>query len=37
VSSVRLAAPVTAIDERELAGDAALTASMNAYLLSPRD
>ena len=29
VSSVRLAAPV--------AGDAALTASMNAYLLSPRD
>ena len=29
VSSVRLAAPVTA--------DAALTASMNAYLLSPRD
>lgn len=37
VSSVRLAAPVTAVDERELAGDAALTASMNAYLLSPRD
>lgn len=37
VSSVRLAAPITAIDERELAQDAALTASMNDYLLSPRD
>ncbi|MDC7804871.1 aminodeoxychorismate lyase [Sphingomonas sp. BLCC-B65] len=37
VSSVRLAAPITAIDERELEMDAALTASMNDYLLSPRD
>ncbi|GAA1639084.1 aminodeoxychorismate lyase [Microbacterium flavum] len=37
VSSVRLAAPITAIDGASLAGDAALTASMNAYLLSPRD
>lgn len=37
VSSVRLAAPITAIDDAALPGDAALTASMNAYLLSPRD
>ncbi|WP_282837474.1 aminodeoxychorismate lyase [Microbacterium flavum] len=37
VSSVRLAAPITAIDGAPLAADAALTASMNAYLLSPRD
>jgi 4-amino-4-deoxychorismate lyase len=37
VSSVRLAAPVTAIDARELAVDRELTASLNAYLLSPRD
>ncbi|KIC60030.1 aminodeoxychorismate lyase [Microbacterium hominis] len=37
VSSVRLAAPITAIDARELERDAALTASMNDYLLSPRD
>lgn len=37
VSSVRLAAPITAIDGASLAGDAALTASMNDYLLSPRD
>lgn len=37
VSSVRLAAPITAIDDRELAVDAAFTASVNAYLLSPRD
>lgn len=37
VSSVRLAAPVTAIDGAELAVDAAFTASVNAYLLSPRD
>lgn len=37
VSSVRLAAPITAIDGASLAGDAALTTSMNAYLLSPRD
>lgn len=37
VSSVRLAAPITAIDGTALPLDAALTASMNAYLLSPRD
>ncbi len=37
VSSVRLAAPVRAIDDRDLPQDAELTASMNAYLLSPRD
>ena len=37
VSSVRLAAPITAIDGAPLAMDAELTASMNAYLLSPRD
>lgn len=37
VSSVRLAAPVTAIDDRELAVDRAFTAELNAYLLSPRD
>ncbi|WP_405372467.1 MULTISPECIES: aminodeoxychorismate lyase [unclassified Microbacterium] len=37
VSSVRLAAPVTAVDDRDLAVDAELTASFNAYLLSPRD
>jgi len=37
VSSVRLAAPVTAVDGQELFHDAELTASMNAYLLSPRD
>lgn len=37
VSSVRLAAPVTAIDDAPLRVDAALTAAMNAYLLSPRD
>lgn len=37
VSSVRLAAPVAAVDGAELAVDADLTASMNAYLLSPRD
>ena len=37
VSSVRLAAPITAIDDAALPLDAALTASMNAYLLSPRD
>lgn len=37
VSSVRLAAPIVAIDDTPLARDAALTASMNAYLLSPRD
>lgn len=37
VSSVRLAAPITAIDDTAIARDAALTASMNAYLLSARD
>lgn len=37
VSSVRLAAPVTAIDGAELAKDAGLTASFNRFLLSPRD
>lgn len=37
VSSVRLAAPIVAIDGVELAHDAALTASLNQYLLSPRD
>ncbi|MEV5041652.1 aminodeoxychorismate lyase [Microbacterium sp. LMI1x-1-1.1] len=37
VSSVRLAAPITAVDERSLPVDAELTASFNQYLLSPRD
>ncbi|MCK6067496.1 MULTISPECIES: aminodeoxychorismate lyase [Microbacterium] len=37
VSSVRLAAPVSAIDDRELPIDAEFTASLNRYLLSPRD
>lgn len=37
VSSVRLAAPVTHLDGRELPVDRELTAAMNAYLLSPRD
>ena len=37
VSSVRLAAPITAIDDAPLAVDAEFTASLNAYLLSPRD
>lgn len=37
VSSVRLAAPVVAVDGADIARDAELTASMNAYLLSPRD
>ncbi|MCD1268817.1 aminodeoxychorismate lyase [Microbacterium sp. MEC084] len=37
VSSVRLAAPVTLLDGRELPVDRELTAAMNAYLLSPRD
>lgn len=37
VSSVRLAAPVAAIDGAPVAHDVELTASMNAYLLSPRD
>lgn len=37
VSSVRLAAPVRAIDDRELTVDTALTRAMNDYLLTPRD
>ncbi|MET0735064.1 MAG: aminodeoxychorismate lyase [Microbacterium sp.] len=37
VSSVRLAAPITAIDDAEIPLEAGLTASLNRYLLSPRD
>ena len=37
VSSVRLAAPITAIDDADLAVDTEATASFNRYLLSPRD
>lgn len=37
VSSVRLAAPVTAVDAQSLPVDHALTADLNQYLLSPRD
>lgn len=37
VSSVRLAAPITAIDDTSLTVDASFTASLNDYLLSPRD
>ena len=37
VSSVRLAAAITAIDGAPLPVDRALTAELNAYLLSPRD
>lgn len=37
VSSVRLAAPIRAIDGVEVPVDAELTASFNRYLLSPRD
>lgn len=37
VSSVRLAAPIIAIDGREIPVDHSLTASFNRYLLSPRD
>ena len=37
VSSVRLAAPITAIDDVDVPVDAELTAAVNAYLLSPRD
>lgn len=37
VSSVRLAAPITAVDARPLTLDVELTASFNQYLLSPRD
>ncbi|MGA7147937.1 MAG: aminodeoxychorismate lyase [Microbacterium sp.] len=36
LSSVRLAAPITAIDDAELTVDRELTASFNQYLLSPR-
>jgi 4-amino-4-deoxychorismate lyase len=37
VSSIRLAAPITAIDGVSVPVDAELSASLNAYLLSPRD
>ncbi|MFJ4038360.1 aminotransferase class IV [Microbacterium sp. NPDC090007] len=37
LSSVRLAAPVTAVDGAPKTVDRALTDEMNAYLLSPRD
>ncbi|GAA2074353.1 aminodeoxychorismate lyase [Microbacterium hatanonis] len=37
VSSIRLAAPITSVDGVDLAVDRDLTASINAYLLSPRD
>lgn len=37
VSSVRLAAPITAVDGTPLAVDRELTAELNRYLLSPRD
>jgi len=37
VSSVRLAAPIVSVDGVELPLDRDLTASINAYLLSPRD
>lgn len=37
VSSVRLAAPITAVDASPLPVDHALTAELNTYLLSPRD
>lgn len=37
VSSVRLAAPITAVDGAALPTDPELTAELNAYLLSPRD
>lgn len=37
VSSVRLAAPITAVDDVEIPVDHALTADLNRYLLSPRD
>lgn len=37
VSSVRQAAPITALDDRELPVDAALTADLNAFLLSRTD
>lgn len=37
VSSVRLAAPITAVDDAPLPVDHELTAALNTYLLSPRD
>lgn len=37
VSSIRLAAPIVAIDGEEKERDAAVTTSLNNYLLSPRD
>ncbi len=37
VSSIRLAVPITAIDDAAIPVDAAMTASINRYLLSPRD
>ena len=37
VSSVRLAAPITAVDGIALPVDHGLTADLNAYLVSPRD
>ena len=37
VSSVRLAAAITAVDDTPLPVDVELTADLNAYLLSPRD
>ncbi len=37
VSSIRLAAPITAIDDTGLGVDAELTAELSTYLLSPRD
>lgn len=37
VSSVRLAAPITAVDGAALPVDHALTSDLNTYLLSPRD
>ncbi|MDQ4214408.1 aminodeoxychorismate lyase [Microbacterium capsulatum] len=37
VSSLRLAAPISAIDETVLSVDTAFTAGLNAYLLAPRD
>lgn len=37
VSSVRLAAPITAVDGTDLPVDHAFTDELNAYLLSPRD
>lgn len=37
LSSVRLAAPITAVDGIPIPTDPSLTAEINAYLLSPRD